>query len=88
MTCSFPARKVSFNQSCGGTAELLVRIPQDKVFSPPEETSQKDTWNHMTVSLGNLYFFLNQFIEGRLTYTKLCVFNGYNLMNLEMSIQL
>ena len=45
MTCSFAARKASFNQSCGGIggiAERLVSIPGDKVFSPPGETSQQE----------------------------------------------
>lgn len=45
MTCSFPTRKVSFNQGCGGLAELLVRILGDKGFSLPVETSQQDTGN-------------------------------------------
>lgn len=46
-------------------AELLVRIPQNKGFSSPEETSQQDTGDQMMARPADplLFFSLTHFIE-------------------------
>lgn len=46
-------------------AELLVRIPRNKGFSSPEETSQQDTGDQMTARPADplLFFSLTHFIE-------------------------
>ena len=56
-------------------AELLVRIPQNKGFSSPKETSQQDTGDQMKARPADplLFFSLNHFIEVQWTYEKLYI---------------